>query len=141
MAIAAMLAERRHVPIVILSYVGMAASLVALGFGSGAFGMTGLIAAFAGAFVIGAQLLLYGLAPLYYPTAIRGTGVGAAVGAGRLGAVVGPLLAGVLFTGLGGGAVLKAMVPVVVVAGVLATWLVLSRRAQGEEDPSLALGR
>ena len=41
-----------------------------------------------------AQLVLYALAPPSYPTAVRATGVGAAVAIGRLGSVAGPLAAG-----------------------------------------------
>ena len=43
---------------------------------------------------------MYALAASLYPTRIRATGVGWAVGAGRIGAVIGPL-AGGLFIGLG----------------------------------------
>jgi MFS family permease len=44
---------------------------------------------------------MYSLAARIYPTEIRGTGVGAAMGIGRIGAIVGPLLGGFLIsTGL-----------------------------------------
>ncbi|HEY6815350.1 MAG TPA: MFS transporter, partial [Croceibacterium sp.] len=49
-----------------------------------------------GFFLSGGQFLLYGLATALYPQAMRGTGTGFAVGAGRFGAVLGPLLAGAL---------------------------------------------
>ena len=79
-----------------------------------------------GVFIVGAQLILFALAPLYYRTAIRGTGVGAAVAVGRLGSVVGPLFAGGLLAGgSGSAAVLLAVVPFVVVGGSAAfalTW-------------------
>jgi MFS transporter, AAHS family, 4-hydroxybenzoate transporter len=39
---------------------------------------------------------MYSLAAKLYPTRIRATGVGWAVGAGRIGAVVGPMVGGVL---------------------------------------------
>ena len=39
---------------------------------------------------------LYAIAAETYPTKIRGTGVGSAIGVGRLGAVIGPLVAGYL---------------------------------------------
>jgi AAHS family 3-hydroxyphenylpropionic acid transporter len=80
----------------------------------------------AGMFIVGAQLTLFALAPLYYYTGIRGTGVGAAVAAGRLGSVVGPLFAGGLLASGGGSAsVLLAIVPFVAVGGSAAfalTW-------------------
>jgi AAHS family 3-hydroxyphenylpropionic acid transporter len=77
-----------------------------------------------GATVSSTQAILYGMAPAAYPTAVRGTGVGTAVSVGRLGSAAGPLLAAAL---LGGGGssnqVLMALVPVVLVAGVLTWWL------------------
>jgi nitrate/nitrite transporter NarK len=39
---------------------------------------------------------LYAVGPPLYPTAIRGTGMGWAVGIGRLGAILAPLAAGAL---------------------------------------------
>ncbi|MGB0221258.1 MAG: MFS transporter [Sinimarinibacterium flocculans] len=50
----------------------------------------------AGAGVVGAQFCLNALAAETYPTAIRATGVGWALGIGRTGSVTGPLLGGVL---------------------------------------------
>jgi AAHS family 3-hydroxyphenylpropionic acid transporter len=71
----------------------------------------------AGYFVIGGQLALYAIAPGLYPTAIRGTGVGAAVAVGRLGSIAGPLLAGTLLLhGFGTNAVPMAAMPGLVVA-------------------------
>lgn len=54
----------------------------------------------AGFGIIGAQLVLTALAAIVYPTAIRATGVGWALGVGRLGAVLSPYLGG-LAIGLG----------------------------------------
>ena len=49
-----------------------------------------------GFFSFGALVGLYALAASLYPAAYRATGVGLAIGAGRLGAILGPLLAGSL---------------------------------------------
>jgi MFS transporter, AAHS family, 3-hydroxyphenylpropionic acid transporter len=108
------------------TYGGMAAALAAVASVGSAFWMIATACALAGVFIIGAQLILFALAPLYYHAAIRGTGVGAAVAVGRLGSVVGPLFAGALLAGGGGSAaVLLAIVPFVVVGGGAAfalTW-------------------
>ncbi|HKV06137.1 MAG TPA: MFS transporter [Candidatus Acidoferrales bacterium] len=48
--------------------------------------------------VIGAQSGLNALAAKFYPTVIRSTGVGWALGIGRIGSIVGPLLGGMLLT-------------------------------------------
>lgn len=52
----------------------------------------------AGVFVIGAQLTLYAVAAASYPTAMRSTGLGWAVGAGGVGSIVGPVVAGLLLS-------------------------------------------
>lgn len=54
-----------------------------------------------GFFLSGGQFLLYGLATDLYPRVVRGTGTGFAVGVGRFGAVLGPLLAGALLARTG----------------------------------------
>jgi AAHS family 3-hydroxyphenylpropionic acid transporter len=72
-----------------------------------------LCAAFAvGFFIIGCQFLLYGVSPLVYPVQMRATGVGWAIGIGRLGAIAGPTLAGLILQGGGGSSqVLMAILP------------------------------
>ncbi len=108
------------------TYGCMAAALAAVASVGTAFWMIASACAVAGVFIIGAQLILFALAPLYYHAAIRGTGVGAAVAVGRLGSVVGPLLAGgLLANGGSSAAVFVAIVPFVVLAGSAAfalTW-------------------
>ncbi|MGS0687628.1 MFS transporter [Nakamurella sp. GG22] len=52
----------------------------------------------AGMFVFSAQVLVYAYVAHVYPAAARGTALGAASGIGRLGAITGPLLTGVLLT-------------------------------------------
>jgi AAHS family 3-hydroxyphenylpropionic acid transporter len=77
-----------------------------------------------GVFVMATQALLYGLAPNYYYTAIRGTGVGAAVCVGRIGSVLGPLFAaGLVGAGRSAPQVLMALVPLAVVGGLTAVLL------------------
>lgn len=107
----------------LLIYSGILASLLALGSASTLSGM--LLAGFvAGLFATGGQSVLYALAPLFYPAAIRVTGVGTAVAVGRLGAMSGPLLAGkMLALGTGTVGVMAASAPGIVLAGVAVFWL------------------
>lgn len=51
-----------------------------------------------GFFLAGSMIGLYAIIPDVYPTRVRSTGTGWAIGIGRLGAVLGPYLAGVLIT-------------------------------------------
>jgi MFS family permease len=56
-----------------------------------------LLLAFAlGFFTIGGMIGLYSLAADLYPTTLRNTGLGWGIGIGRLGAILGPNVAGVL---------------------------------------------
>lgn len=111
---------------VVLTYAGMAVALAALPAIGADFTLVAIACGLAGIFIIGAQLVLFALAPLYYERAIRGTGVGAAVAIGRLGSVVGPLFASSLLAGGGSSAtVLTGIVPFVIVGGGAAlalTW-------------------
>lgn len=80
-----------------------------------------ILAGLAGFFLLGAQYSLYGVIPLYYPQAVRGLATGASIAVGRLGSIVGPLVAGhLLGQGWGPAGVAMAMVPVVIAAGVSA---------------------
>jgi len=76
--------------------VGLFISIVAFGMlRSGLFAvMTGAFVA--GFFLIGSMASLYMIVPQMYPPNVRNTGTGLAIGFGRLGAVVGPYLGGLL---------------------------------------------
>ena len=119
---------------VLTMYGGVLVSLIGMIYADG-FAMTALAASATGFFSLGGQLVLYALAPTYYSTVMRGTGVGAAVGVGRLGAIAGPLLAGVVLSaGYGTTAVLMTMMPGLVIASVAALSLV-TRRGLTRDPP------
>ena len=78
-----------------------------------------ICAALAGFMVMGAQFSLYGQAPGLYPAHVRAVGAGAAIGVGRMGAIIGPLIAGELRqAGFSGSQVFTTMIPVVIAAAV-----------------------
>jgi MFS transporter, AAHS family, 4-hydroxybenzoate transporter len=52
----------------------------------------------AGFCVVGGQIAANALAAAFYPTSVRSTGVGWALGIGRVGSIVGPLVGGVLLS-------------------------------------------
>ncbi|WP_116809620.1 3-(3-hydroxy-phenyl)propionate transporter MhpT [Steroidobacter cummioxidans] len=110
------------------AYVGLIIALIALSASSG-LTMTLVLSGAAGFFLLGANYALYGVAATYYPLAVRGTGSGASVAVGRVGSIIGPLLAGML---LGGGTsasgVVRYMVPVAVIAGAAVFGLSFCRR-------------
>lgn len=52
----------------------------------------------AGFCIVGGQIAANALAAGYYPTSVRATGVGWALGVGRIGSIVGPLVGGILLS-------------------------------------------
>ncbi|MFB9126078.1 3-(3-hydroxy-phenyl)propionate transporter MhpT [Paraburkholderia dipogonis] len=81
---------------------------------------------------IGAQSVIYAIAAPRYPFSGRGTGIGAAVGAARVGGVAGPAAAGQLLAlGKSAAMVIGASVPVAVVAA--AAILIAYRRPEERE--------
>jgi MFS transporter, AAHS family, 4-hydroxybenzoate transporter len=70
----------------------------------------------AGFCVVGAQIGLNAVAANYYPAYIRSTGVGWALGVGRIGSIVGPVLGGIMIS-------LQWTMPAMFVAGALAQGL------------------
>ena len=118
------------------TYAGMGAALAWLAVVEADLLQAGLAGFTAGIFVIGAQLVLYGIAPNYYPASIRGTGVGAAVAFGRLGAIAGPLLAAALLAAGGDErSVLMSILPMVAIGGAAAL-LLLTRRTHDNLPPA-----
>jgi AAHS family 3-hydroxyphenylpropionic acid transporter len=102
----------------IVCYLGLMASLVALGAAS-AFLPVMMLCGAVGFFVLGANYALYGSAAAYYPATVRGRGSGAAIAWGRMGAVAGPLMGGYLLqSGSSPGEAVYAMAPFAAFAAV-----------------------
>ncbi|HEX9403092.1 MAG TPA: MFS transporter [Steroidobacteraceae bacterium] len=118
--------------VLLVCYAGLAAGLIVMAPLGKDLLLAAATAAVLGACVLGAQFILYGLAPAYYAVETRGTGTGATVAASRLGSAVGPFAAGIL---LGHGAsethVLQALLPVTALAAAAAIGLLFLKRAPG----------
>ena len=94
----------------------------------------------AGLFVGGATSGLIAIAAMGYPTAIRSTGVGWALAAGRLGGATGPLLVGALVAGGHGVAQTFGLIGVpALLAGVAMLLMQRSGPSLDAADPSMAL--
>jgi AAHS family 3-hydroxyphenylpropionic acid transporter len=116
-----------------LSYGGVIVVLYLLAQATGLSAVLWLSAA-AGFLMLGANYALYGIAPAHYPALGRGTGSGASIAAGRVGAVIGPLLAGMMLQGGSEAAtVVIYMVPAAAIAGVAV--LLLSFYPTRQQDP------
>ncbi len=72
--------------------------IASLAFSAASLWLMLLLTFLVGAFVQGAQAGLNAIAAGFYPTTIRSTGVGWALGVGRAGSIVGPLLGGMLLS-------------------------------------------
>jgi AAHS family 3-hydroxyphenylpropionic acid transporter len=83
-----------------------------------------ILAGASGALVLGANYALYALAPVFYPPQSRAAGAGAAVAVGRIGSIIGPVLAGELrAAGYSPGQVFGVLAPLVLAAAVGAVLL------------------
>jgi benzoate transport len=102
-----------------------------------------VVAVALGLFINGSMAGTYGVVPDLYPAAVRTTAMGWAIGAGRLGAILAPLLAGFLIDRhwtAGDLLVLFAVPAVVAGLAILgATRARLSERRPAEPDPSVPL--
>lgn len=83
--------------VLIAAYVVAAVFVAVLGFGETAL-LLYVAVALGGGATFGAQIFANAYAAQYYPTSARSTGVGWCLGVGRIGAIVGPLLGGILLT-------------------------------------------
>jgi AAHS family 3-hydroxyphenylpropionic acid transporter len=105
------------------SYIGLIVSMASLAV-AGAFPAILVFAGLAGFFAIGAQFSLYAVSPTYYPASARALGVGAAVGAGRIGSIIGPSMASALRAAhASSGQVIAVTLPVILLAGAAAVAL------------------
>jgi AAHS family 3-hydroxyphenylpropionic acid transporter len=116
--ISALLAGGRRTITLAVWYGGVALSLLALAMAGPDLASAGVAGFATGAFASSAPIVLYGLSPGYYGVIMRGSGVGASVAVGRLGAIAGPLLAAALLAaGAGASGVLFALLPLVALSG------------------------
>jgi AAHS family benzoate transporter-like MFS transporter len=90
------LADRFHIKFVLAAMYGLAAvSITLLGFKMPTAALF-IVVGLAGASTIGTQIVANAYTGQFYPMAIRGTGLGWALGIGRTGAILAPILIGAL---------------------------------------------
>ena len=128
LAIAGLYTRPRRAAILAIWFAGSALALAALAYAPGALSAAGAAGLMAGFFISSAPTALYALAPDYYAVAMRGTGLGGVIGVGRIGAIIGPLLAGALLVGgKDARGVLLALLPFAAI-GAAAALTALARR-------------
>ena len=89
-----LVARAGFVRIMSLTFVIAAISVALIGQPSVSLALLYVIVFIAGWCVVGSQPGLNALSGAYYPTYIRSTGIGAGLGVGRIGAIVGPAIGG-----------------------------------------------
>lgn len=116
--------------VIVLMYGGIAAGLFSLN-AAGSLQQMYWAAALTGAFVIGCQGVLYAFGSIVYPTNIRASGVGMASAVGRVGAMLGPAIAGQLLSaGFGAVGVISAAIPCIIISAILMLFLIRHLPAQ-----------
>ncbi|MBR0849739.1 MFS transporter [Bradyrhizobium diazoefficiens] len=110
-----------------LTYLAAAVAIAAIGVTSHAIGLVTMAIFASGFCVVGGQIASNALTATFYPTAIRSTGVGWALGIGRIGSIVGPLVGGVMLArGMGAQPLFAAAAVPALVAAAAA--FILARR-------------
>jgi len=91
-----LVARRGFTPMLSITFAIATVSIAFIGHPALTLVPLSLIVFVAGWCIVGAQPGVNTLSASYYPTYLRSTGVGAGLGVGRLGAIVGPLIGGML---------------------------------------------
>ncbi|RVU05954.1 MFS transporter [Novosphingobium umbonatum] len=94
-----------------MAYVSGAVGLMVMGMGGQNVPVLLAASAYVGAVVVGGQIAMNAVTASFYPASVKSTGVGWALGVGRIGSIIGPLLGGALLKlGWQGMAVIKAAI-------------------------------
>jgi AAHS family 4-hydroxybenzoate transporter-like MFS transporter len=120
-------------------YVLAAAFVCAIGLSGSNITLLALTIIGAGMCVIGGQSFINVLSASIYPTAVRSTGVGWALGVGRVGAIIGPAVGGMLIAAHIPSRTLFFMIAIPALVAALSMFI-LSRRLRGAEGQALAPG-
>ncbi len=81
-----------------LTYLVASVAVAAIGYSGHSIALVAVAIFCAGFCIVGGQIASNALTATYYPTAMRSTGVGWALGIGRVGSIVGPLIGGVMLS-------------------------------------------
>jgi AAHS family 4-hydroxybenzoate transporter-like MFS transporter len=81
-----------------LTYLIASVAIVAIGFSGHSIALITVAIFCAGFCIVGGQIASNALTATYYPTTMRATGVGWALGIGRVGSIVGPLVGGIMLS-------------------------------------------
>jgi AAHS family 4-hydroxybenzoate transporter-like MFS transporter len=118
--------------VVTVLYVLAAGFVFAIGLSGASVALLAVTIIGAGMCIIGGQSFINVLSATIYPTAVRSTGVGWALGVGRVGAIIGPVVGGILLAEHFPARTLFFMIAVPALIAALSMFI-LSRRLRGVE--------
>ncbi len=111
-----------------LTYACAAIAVAAIGLASHSTSLVTVAIFGAGFCIVGGQIATNALTATYYPTAIRSTGIGWALGIGRIGSIVGPLIGGVMLAHEVGAQSLFAVAAIPALVAAVAAFLLARTR-------------
>src|SRR5439155_1795941 len=109
------------------AYFGAAISVFLIGESGVSIALLICTVSAAGFCIVGGQTASNALAADYYPTSIRSTGVGWCLGIGRIGGIIGPIVAGVLLS-FGGARRVFWVAAIPALIGTIAAFVVAGMR-------------
>jgi MFS transporter, AAHS family, 4-hydroxybenzoate transporter len=120
-AFARLINNHKAVTLLAFGYLAGSLTLLLIAGAQGNIAVMLVGAGLAGSIVVGGQIAMNAVAASFYPAEIRSTGVGWALGIGRIGSIIGPLLGGLLIGSgwTGTSPVLLAILPTLVTAAAL----------------------
>lgn len=133
------IADRFGLPRVVIAYFALGALCIALLGMNPAMPVLYLLIFIAGAGTTGTQILLYASVAEFYNLSVRSTGLGWASGMGRVGAIVGPMLGGLLMAAKLPMAMNFVAFAIPGVIAVLATLVFIIASRQQSARPELAV--
>lgn len=132
------IADRFGLPRVVIAYFALGALCIALLGTNPAMPVLYLLIFIAGAGTTGTQILLYASVAEFYNLSVRSTGLGWASGMGRVGAIVGPMLGGLLMAAKLPMAMNFVAFAIPGLVAVLATMVFIIASRQQTAQPELA---
>jgi AAHS family 4-hydroxybenzoate transporter-like MFS transporter len=121
--------------VVTVLYVLAAAFIFAIGLAGADVTLLAITITGCGMCVIGGQSFINVMSAILYPTAVRSTGVGWALGVGRVGAIVGPVIGGILLAEQFTPRTLFFMIAIPALVAAISMFI-LTRRLRGHETMS-----
>ena len=132
LAVAGLLARIGFVPVLVVCFAVETVAIAMIGQPGISLALLFVVAFLTGWGIFGGQPTLNSLSATYYPTDLRSTGIGAALGVGRCGAIIGPYIGGTLLAQWSNEAVFYAAAVPAAIAALSSALLAKAMNGAGE---------